>query len=95
MYNCASGFHNPLTWGQIEKIGHDALVKYPMSYVMWYPSGSFKNNLYHHKLDTILYHYVPAYLLDVLIRLSGKRPVLVRYSRTNLCLIIHELFLWQ
>lgn len=77
MYNCASGFHNPLKWEQIERLGHDALVKYPMSYVLWYPSGSFKDNLYHHKLDTVLYHYLPAYLLDFVIRLSGKPPVLV------------------
>ncbi|XP_057366398.1 putative fatty acyl-CoA reductase CG5065 [Daphnia carinata] len=78
VYNCASGYHNPLTWGQIESLGRVALLKYPMSEVMWYPSGSFKSNLTLHKIDVVLYHYLPAYFLDFLARLSGKPPMLVR-----------------
>ncbi len=77
VYNCASGYHNPLRWGQIESLGRVALLKYPMSEVMWYPSGSFKSNLTHHKIDVVLYHYLPAYFLDFLARLSGRPPILV------------------
>ena len=69
--------HNPLTWGRIERLGLDALVKYPMSEVMWYPNGSFKSNLLHHKIDVLMYHYIPAYFLDFVSRLSGRPPMLV------------------
>ena len=78
VYNCASGYHNPLTWGMIERLGRVALIKYPMSEVMWYPSGSFKSNLTLHKIDVVLYHYLPAYFLDFLARLSGRPAMLVR-----------------
>lgn len=84
VYNCASGYHNPLRWGQIESLGRVALLKYPMSEVMWYPSGSFKSNLTHHKIDVVLYHYLPAYFLDFLARLSGRPPMLVHpYFHTS------------
>ena len=80
VYNCATGHHNPLTWGQIESLGRVALLKYPMSEVMWYPGGGFKSNLLVHKIDVVLYHYLPAYFLDFLARLSGRPPMLVTAS---------------
>jgi len=84
VYNCASGHHNPLTWGQIETLGLVALLKYPMSEVMWYPGGGFKSNLLVHKIDVVLYHYLPAYFLDFLARLSGRPPMLVRlYAKAH------------
>ena len=49
-----------------------------MSEVMWYPGGGFKSNLLVHKIDVVLYHYLPAYFLDFLARLSGRPPMLVR-----------------
>lgn len=48
-----------------------------MSDVLWYPSGSFKSNLTLHKIDVVLYHYLPAYFLDFLARMSGNPAMLV------------------
>jgi len=87
VYNCASGHHNPLTWGQIETLGLVALLKYPMSEVMWYPGGGFKSNLLVHKIDVVLYHYLPAYFLDFLARLSGRPPMLVLRAHSSETLI--------
>jgi len=78
VYNCSSGFHNPLTWGRIEKDGFKSLINYPMSDVMWYPGGNFTSNLTKHKIEVVLYHYVPAYIIDFLARLSGRPAMLVR-----------------
>lgn len=51
-----------------------------MSDVLWYPSGSFKSNLTLHKIDVVLYHYLPAYFLDFLARMSGNPAMLVRLT---------------
>ena len=79
VYNCSSGFHNPLTWGRIEKDGFKSLIYYPMSDVMWYPGGGFTSNLTQHKIEVVLYHYVPAYIIDFLARLCGRPAMLVKF----------------
>ena len=50
-----------------------------MSDVMWYPGGNFTSNLTKHKIEVVLYHYVPAYIIDFLARLSGRPAMLVTF----------------
>lgn len=61
----------------MERTVRAAALKNPMSNVLWYPGGSFKSNLTLHKIDVVLSHYLPAYFIDFICRLSGKRPIMV------------------
>ena len=45
---------------------------------MWYPSTSVNINNTLHQIDAFLYHTVPAVLLDLVARLTGRRPKMVR-----------------
>ena len=62
---------------EFESLGREALLKYPLSDLMWYPGGSFKNQRWHHNMDVFMYHYIPAYAYDFFRHLRGKRPFLV------------------
>ena len=93
VYNCTSGSINPITWGQLETMGWVALRKYPMENVLWYPGGSYKESAalntvcqvsYQGRYKQlvvfvkVLFHSVPAYMMDMVSYLVGKKPVMVR-----------------
>ena len=46
--------------------------------MMWYPNCSFTKNKTVHKIDQAISHYLPAYALDLVARLTGKRVKWVR-----------------
>ncbi|CAG0913699.1 unnamed protein product [Notodromas monacha] len=78
VYNCTSGQINPIRWGEIEAWGHDATQRNPFNDVMWYPSGSFRKSRIAHFIACTLLHSLPAYLMDVVSRISRQKPVMVR-----------------
>lgn len=75
VYNCTSGAVNPVTWGQLESEGHKSLLRNPFSGVLWYPGGSFKRSRIYNSVCVTAFHTIPAYLIDVMARLSGKKPL--------------------
>jgi len=80
IYNCTSGAVNTLTWGTVETEGLKILHKNPYEGVLWYPGGSFKENYYMNRFFQLLFHYGPAQIVDIICRLIGKRPFLVKVS---------------
>nr|CAD7197092.1 unnamed protein product [Timema douglasi] len=78
VYNCTSGSLNPIRWGDIESIGHECILKNPFSNVLWYPGGSFKSSRLLNMLCVLVFHSAPAYLFDMVARISGKKPIMVR-----------------
>jgi len=80
VYNFTSGAVNPITWGQLEIWGLDSLLRIPFEGLMWYPGGSYKENWYINRMWQIFYHYGPYSLVDVVMRLLGKKPFLCKIS---------------
>jgi len=78
IYNSTTGHHNPMTWGRFKARGYECILKNPSSDAMWYPSTTVHLNPTLHKLDAFFYHTIPAYLFDLMSRLAGKRPKMVR-----------------
>jgi len=78
VYNCTSGTKNPIKWGQLWTIGMEAMIKYPMESMLWYPGGSMKESALVNKICQVTQHTAPAYLVDCLSYLSGKKPVMRR-----------------
>lgn len=52
-----------------------------MASAVWYPHLRFVSSLFLFKLSAILYHFIPAYILDTVTRLAGGRPILVRLHK--------------
>lgn len=74
MYNCVSGPENPVKWSMLEQVGKTHLVRNPYSNVLWYPGGSFKSSSTYNDVCAFALHVVPAYILDGVARVSGKKP---------------------
>lgn len=77
VYNCSSGTVNPITWGELKQYAMQAWMKYPTEGMMWYPSASYDLNPFVFKTKVWLYHYIPAYLYDLVGRAFRKKPMLV------------------
>lgn len=77
VYNCSTGDHNPLNWGQFRTYGFETWMKHPGCDMLWYPSISFISGEYSYRIAAFLFHYLPAYTIDFLSRLIGRQPKLV------------------
>jgi hypothetical protein len=41
----------------------------------WYPTGILRRNRVVNAVHSIIAHYIPAYILDILARAAGKKPM--------------------
>jgi len=65
-----------ITWAEIIETGRKIVRdEVPFNGVVWYPGGSMKKSRLIHNICVILFHMLPAYLIDALIFLSGNKPV--------------------
>ncbi|XP_039752666.1 putative fatty acyl-CoA reductase CG5065 [Pararge aegeria] len=67
-----------ITWVECREHWSKYLSKYPLSLVLWYPSATAKNYKWEHKICEFFTHLVPAYLIDLLLFLLGKKTFMVR-----------------
>lgn len=78
IYNCTSGTLNSIKWGDIERLVFPLNLHYPSLQVFRYPGGNFKESRILNNLCTFFDHMVPAYASDAMMRLLGKKPIMVR-----------------
>lgn len=65
-----------VSWNEIIDIGRGiATTKIPLNGVLWYPGGTMKRNRLYHQIEMVLYHWIPAYVLDALLYCLGYPPV--------------------
>lgn len=65
-----------VSWNEIIDIGRGIVAtKIPLNGVLWYPGGTMKRNRLYHQIEMILYHWIPAYVLDALLYCLGYPPV--------------------
>lgn len=81
VYNCTSGQINPFKWSQLA----DGIMKYgrknPTKYVMLYPSYTYCTNLLVHRLYVVLLHFLPAIIFDFMLRMQGKKPMMLKLAK--------------
>lgn len=65
-----------ISWSEIVELGRGIVENVvPLNGVAWYPGGSLKRNKTYHRICVFFFHWVPAYILDVFIWMSGNEPV--------------------
>ncbi|XP_021926220.1 putative fatty acyl-CoA reductase CG5065 [Zootermopsis nevadensis] len=72
---------NPITWGHVLDVGRKHLYENPLSDAIWFPDGSIKSSWLLHTLCVIFFHFLPAYLIDFVVTLFGKKPFMVKIQR--------------
>uniref|UniRef100_A0A6G1S2U3 Fatty acyl-CoA reductase n=1 Tax=Aceria tosichella TaxID=561515 RepID=A0A6G1S2U3_9ACAR len=78
VFHFTSGGENPITWGEVGIFIMAALSVFPISDAYRYPCASFTNKPKLHMFYSVTLHYFPAYLVDLITRLIGGKPVLVK-----------------
>nr|CAD7413526.1 unnamed protein product [Timema poppensis] len=72
---------NPVTFGHVLEVGRKLLYDYPLEYPLWYPGGSMKSNKLLHDVCVLFFHFLPAYFIDFLLMVLGKKPFMVKVQR--------------
>ncbi|XP_063220391.1 putative fatty acyl-CoA reductase CG8306 [Bacillus rossius redtenbacheri] len=78
VFHCTSSKSNPFRWIDIDDQINVFLHRYPLNGAVWYPYLKLLSNMTHFKISAFFVHFIPAYILDFIIKLSGGRPRLVR-----------------
>ncbi|XP_046975832.1 putative fatty acyl-CoA reductase CG8306 [Vanessa cardui] len=81
VYHCSSSTQRPFRWSIIEPVVNDILHNYPLKSAVWYPYLSFVPSLWLFRLSAIFVHFIPAVLLDTLLRIMGGKPILFRLHK--------------
>ncbi|KAK7576750.1 hypothetical protein V9T40_013036 [Parthenolecanium corni] len=82
VYNVALTEHKPITWRDLQENGSKAFLVYPFETILWYPTNYlFQGNLLIHKFEGFFYHTIPAYVIDCILYVLGKKTFLVRVQK--------------
>ncbi|GAB0090386.1 Fatty acyl-CoA reductase [Sergentomyia squamirostris] len=82
IYNVTSSSEIKVSWNQVIEMGREIVTtKVPLNGVMWYPGGSMKTNRLYHNFCLIMYHFLPAIVIDALLFCLGYKPILIRVHK--------------
>ncbi|KAL7013337.1 hypothetical protein ACKWTF_015341 [Chironomus riparius] len=74
VYHISAGATNPLQWKELTDWSVLYGRSHPLENVSWYPQHRIYKSRFLFKADTILTHIVPAYFLDAVSIIMGKKP---------------------
>ncbi|XP_052749061.1 putative fatty acyl-CoA reductase CG5065 [Galleria mellonella] len=72
---------NPISWEQALELGRLHVQEFPFSVCIWYPGGSPKTSKLQHQIAVFFTHLLPAYLVDLLMVLMGKKTFMVKTQK--------------
>lgn len=76
IYNVCSSAEIKVSWNQIIEMGREIVsTKVPLNGVMWYPGGGMTTSRMYHNICLVLYHFIPAIIIDALLFCLGYKPV--------------------
>lgn len=78
VFTCSTGHRNPIKWGQLRDYGlGDVRESFPASEAIRYPSVSYLSGINAYLVANFLFHYTPAYIIDFITLIIGKKTKLV------------------
>ncbi|XP_057671020.1 putative fatty acyl-CoA reductase CG5065 [Diorhabda carinulata] len=78
IYNCVSGLRKPIKWKEFVEYCFKFSRKHPVSDVSFYPQGTITSYKFVNKIRQIIWHWIPAYVIDAAVKISGGKPILMR-----------------
>ncbi|CAH0385057.1 unnamed protein product [Bemisia tabaci] len=78
VYNCTSGTINPIKWEELGVMTQRHALMVPSRYIQWYPGFSFRTNRLIHWIYEAAFHFLPAVIVDVILRLQGSKPIMLK-----------------
>nr|QLI62000.1 fatty acyl-CoA reductase 10 [Streltzoviella insularis] len=82
IFNFTSSAEVKVTWSELIDTGREIILnRVPLNGVVWYPGGSMKHSRLAHNICAVLFHWIPAILIDTLLIILRYEPVLLRVHR--------------
>ncbi|XP_018401452.1 PREDICTED: putative fatty acyl-CoA reductase CG5065 [Cyphomyrmex costatus] len=81
VFNMTSSAEIKVTWAEIIERGRKITERIPLNGVVWYPGGSLKKSRLMHNICILLFHMIPAYIIDALLFLAGYKPIMCHIQR--------------
>ncbi|KAK1120200.1 hypothetical protein K0M31_012570 [Melipona bicolor] len=79
VYNSTSNAH-PIKWNQIRDIVVQCSRETPMNNVIWFPFCILVPNQCSYNVLDIFLHILPAFFMDIFLKLSGRKPMSKNWS---------------
>lgn len=73
VYNITCADHRKMQWGEVIEMSKKIGYQYPMEAGLWYPDGCITTNRFHHSINVLLFHWLPAYLIDFMLFVLGQK----------------------
>ncbi|XP_011688428.1 PREDICTED: fatty acyl-CoA reductase 1-like [Wasmannia auropunctata] len=77
IYNYVSACQNPITWRRFMKINEIYGMQVPSTHVFWYYFFFLNKHKLVHNFCVIFLHIIPAIVTDILLVLTGRKPMLL------------------
>ncbi|XP_065092505.1 putative fatty acyl-CoA reductase CG5065 [Ochlerotatus camptorhynchus] len=81
VYNCCISNLRNSTMSQIVEMGKLLSNDIPLDKCIWAPGGGITQIRIRNIIRVMLYHILPAIMIDLLLRLAGQRPFLAKVQR--------------
>ncbi|KAG5870931.1 hypothetical protein JTB14_019557 [Gonioctena quinquepunctata] len=81
VYNCCKGDFNLISYGEIAEMGKDLIQDSPFSQILWNPNFSMTSSWYNYYIQVLLFHIIPAFFVDISMRVVGKKPMILAIQR--------------
>ncbi|XP_018321636.1 putative fatty acyl-CoA reductase CG5065 [Agrilus planipennis] len=80
-YNCSSHNVTAVTQGEMIAMGKQLNWEVPLSNPLWYPGGGITKCKYWHYINVLFLHLIPALLIDLVLKIMNKKPMLLKVQR--------------
>ncbi|XP_034974522.1 fatty acyl-CoA reductase 1 isoform X1 [Zootoca vivipara] len=93
VYNCTTGGTNPFHWGEVESYINLTFKRNPLEQAIRRPNVKLQSNPLKHHYWTTVGHILPALLYDVVLRLTGQKPWMMKtITRLHKAMMLLEYF---
>ncbi|KAJ6668447.1 hypothetical protein lerEdw1_011929 [Lerista edwardsae] len=93
IYNCTSGCINPCCWGEMEYHVISTYKRNPLEKAFRIPCINLTSNYLKHQYWTAVSHKVPAFLYDLYLMLTGRKPRMMKiFNRLHRSMMLLEYF---
>ncbi|XP_068573408.1 fatty acyl-CoA reductase 1 isoform X3 [Cebidichthys violaceus] len=93
VYNCTSGGINPFHWGEIEHHVMSSFKRNPLDQAFRRPNANITSNYLINQYWILVSHKFPALIYDLVLRLSGQKPQMMRiFNRLHKAIGLLEYF---
>jgi len=75
IFHLTSSTYKPFRFELMADKINSYLHEYPLNSAVWYPNLRLVKSLWVFRLSAILFHFIPAVILDLVTKIGGGRPM--------------------